>query len=67
MIGQYQFIGVEHVEQCSKVPLPCPKSVELIYFVKICMEIHKTTPNDVLLKKLNALMIAISFTATILD
>jgi len=53
MIGQYQFIEVEHVEQCSKVPLPCPNKcgVDILHED---MEIHRTTcpleeiecPND---------------------
>jgi len=54
MIGQYQFIEVKHVEQCSKVPLPYPNKCGVDSILCEDMEVHKATylfeeiecPND---------------------
>ena len=54
MAGQYQFITGQHVEQCSKLPLPCPNSCGIDSILRENMKAHKATcpleeiecPND---------------------
>ena len=54
MLGQHQFIMGEHVDQCAKVPLPCPNNCGVDFILREDMEVHKTTcpfeeiecPND---------------------
>ena len=54
VVGQYRFIMNEHVDQCAKVPLPCPNSCGVDSILREDMEVHKTTcpfeemecPND---------------------
>ena len=53
-VGKYQFIMGEHVDQCGKVPLPCPNSCGVDSILREDMEAHKTNcpleeikcPND---------------------
>ena len=52
--GQHQFIMGEHVNQCAKVPLPCPNNCGVDSILREDMAVHKTTcpfeemecPND---------------------
>ena len=52
--GQHQFIMSEHVNQCAKVPLPCPNNCGVDFILREDMAVHKTTclfeeiecPND---------------------
>ena len=54
VVGQHQFIMGPHVEECPKVPLPCPNSCGVDSILREDMEFHKTTcpledvecPND---------------------
>ena len=54
MVGQHQFIKGQHVDQCSKFPLPCPNSCGVDSILREDMEAHKATcplediecPND---------------------
>ena len=54
VVGQHQFIMGSHVEECPKVPLPCPNSCGVDSILREDMEFHKTTcpledvecPND---------------------
>ena len=42
MVGQYQFILGEHVDECAKVPLPCPNNCGVDSILREDMEVHKT-------------------------
>ena len=52
--GQHQFIMGEHVDECAKVPLPCPNNCEVDSILREDMAVHRTTcpleeiecPND---------------------
>ena len=52
--GQHQFIMGEHVDQCGKVPLPCPNNCGVDFILREDMAVHKITcpfeeiecPND---------------------
>ena len=52
--GQHQFIMDEHVDECAKVPLPCPNNCGVDSILREDMDFHKTTcpleeiecPND---------------------
>ena len=54
MVGQHQFIKGQHVDQCSKLPLPCPNSCGVDAILREDMKAHKATcplediecPND---------------------
>ena len=54
MVGKHQFIEGQHVDQCSKLPLPCPNSCGVDTILREDMEAHKATcpleeiecPND---------------------
>ena len=43
MAGQYQFTTGQHVEQCSKPPLPCPNSCGVDSILHENMEEHKAS------------------------
>ena len=58
VVGQYQFIMGQHVDQCGKVPLPCLNNCGVDSILREDMELHKTTcpfeeiecPNDCSIK-----------------
>ena len=41
--GQYQFIKGQHVDQCSKLPLPYPNSCGVDSILNEDMKVHKAT------------------------
>ena len=41
MVGQYQFVMGKHVDECAKVPLPCPSNCGVDSILREDMEVHK--------------------------